>query len=142
MTIGGENGLDAMGGLIFNVMGAFAQFERDLISDRTKQALQAKIQQGIKLGKPCTISEETKEKIREARKYQKNTNKGTKWSEESRKRMSQSVTGRKHTNETKQKQSKALIGIAKPKLKCPHCGKEGGAPQMKQWHFDNCINRK
>lgn len=64
LTIGGENGLDAMGGLIFNVMGAFAQFERDLISDRTKQALQAKKAQGIKLGKPCTISEETKAEIR------------------------------------------------------------------------------
>lgn len=23
----------------------------------------------------------------------------------------------------------------------PHCGKEGGAPQMKQWHFDNCKRK-
>ena len=34
-------------------MGAFAQFERDLISDRTKQALQAKKQNGQTLGKKC-----------------------------------------------------------------------------------------
>ena len=25
---------------------------------------------------------------------------------------------------------------------CPHCNKEGGAPQMKRWHFDNCKSIK
>lgn len=29
----------------------------------------------------------------------------------------------------------------KPKLKCPHCEKIGGAPQMKRHHFDNCKLR-
>ena len=38
LSVGG-NGLDAMGALLFNVMSAFAQFERDIIADRTKQAL-------------------------------------------------------------------------------------------------------
>ena len=52
LTIGGNHGLDAMGALIFNIMGAFAQFERDLISDRTIQALNAKREQGVKLGRP------------------------------------------------------------------------------------------
>lgn len=43
LTIGGDNGdLDAMGALVFNIMGAFAQFERDMIADRTKMALRAK----------------------------------------------------------------------------------------------------
>ena len=42
LTIGGDNGLDAMGALVFNIMGAFAQFERDIIADRTKMALRAK----------------------------------------------------------------------------------------------------
>ena len=51
ITVGG-NGLDAMSQLVFNIMGAFAQFERDLISDRTKQSLQAKKAQGIRLGTP------------------------------------------------------------------------------------------
>ena len=55
LTIGGENGLDAMGALIFNIMGAFAQFERDLISDRTKQALKALKEQGVVLGRPNKI---------------------------------------------------------------------------------------
>ena len=59
ITVGGK-GMDAMTGLIFNIMGAFAQFERDLISDRTKQALTAKKEQGVVLGKPRTdVAEET-----------------------------------------------------------------------------------
>lgn len=52
LSIGSGSGLDAMGQLIFNVMGAFAQFERDLISDRTKQALSAKRENGVILGRP------------------------------------------------------------------------------------------
>lgn len=59
ITVGGT-GMDALTSLIFNVMGAFAQFERDLISDRTKQGLQAKKEQGVILGKPKTeIADET-----------------------------------------------------------------------------------
>lgn len=29
-------------------------------------------------------------------------------------------------------------GIPREKSKCIHCGKEGGSPQIKQWHNDNC----
>ena len=68
ITIGGGEGLDAMGALIFNIMGSFAQFERDLISDRTKQTLQAKKEQGIVLGAPRVYDDETVAKIREMRK--------------------------------------------------------------------------
>ena len=54
LTVGGgeEN---AMNSLIFNVMGAFAQFERDLLSDRTKQGLQARrelLGDAFKIGHP------------------------------------------------------------------------------------------
>jgi DNA invertase Pin-like site-specific DNA recombinase len=63
LTIGGNNGLDAMGALIFNIMGAFAQFERDLISDRTKQALSAKKEMGVVLGKPKTFTDEQRERV-------------------------------------------------------------------------------
>lgn len=42
LTIGGANNNDAMATLIFNIMGSFAQFERDLIADRTKQGLKAR----------------------------------------------------------------------------------------------------
>jgi hypothetical protein len=32
-------------------------------------------------------------------------------------------------------------GIPRAKLTCPHCNKIGGAPQMNQWHFDNCKQK-
>lgn len=64
ITVGG-NGLDAMSQLVFNIMGAFAQFERDLISDRTKQSLQAKKAQGVRLGTPPKHNQEIRLAIRE-----------------------------------------------------------------------------
>lgn len=49
----------SMTNLIFNIMGAFAQFERDLIADRTRETLQAKKEQGIILGRPTNnVSDE------------------------------------------------------------------------------------
>lgn len=66
ITVGG-NGMDAMNSLIFNIMGAFAQFERDLIADRTKQALQAKKKAGVRLGKPTTYGVDIYPKIIELR---------------------------------------------------------------------------
>lgn len=33
-------------------------------------------------------------------------------------------------------------GIPQEKISCPHCRKVGGLPQMKQWHFDNCKEKK
>lgn len=63
LSIGGENGTDAMSALVFNIMGSFAQFERDLIADRTRQALAAKKEQGIELGRPKTIPEEIRHRV-------------------------------------------------------------------------------
>ncbi|MCT7464559.1 recombinase family protein [Aliarcobacter cryaerophilus] len=53
-----------------NIFSAFAQLERDLISKRTKEALQARKEKGIKLGKPVgtiqgSIYDKDKEKIKE-----------------------------------------------------------------------------
>ena len=43
LTIGGNDGSEsAMSALVFNIMGSFAQFERDLIADRTKQGIKAR----------------------------------------------------------------------------------------------------
>ena len=33
-------------------------------------------------------------------------------------------------------------GIPKPKITCPHCGKEGGNSLMTRYHFDNCKNKE
>lgn len=51
------------------------------------------------------VSEETKSKIREKRKYQKNTRKGQKCTEEQRQRMSESAKGKKLSDDTKKKVS-------------------------------------
>lgn len=40
------------GKLLFTVLGAIGQFERDTISDRTKETLRAKQKQGMILGRP------------------------------------------------------------------------------------------
>ena len=58
LTIGGDNNNDAMATLIFNIMGSFAQFERDLIADRTKQGLKARREM---LGDKFKIGREKKE---------------------------------------------------------------------------------
>lgn len=63
LTIGNGKGLDAMGALIFNIMGAFAQFERDLTADRTRQALAAKKAQGVTLGRPRTIDNNMRDMV-------------------------------------------------------------------------------
>lgn len=47
-----SNGMDAVSNLFFMIMAAMAQFERDLISQRTKEGLQAKKENGVKLGQP------------------------------------------------------------------------------------------
>lgn len=82
------------------------------------------------------------QKIKEARKKQV-------ISKETRIKMSQTRKGRKLTWDTKnltpeanEKRSKALKDISKPKFQCPHCGRTGGNPAMKRWHFDNCKEKK
>ena len=75
-------------------------------------------------------------------------NKDTKASDISRQRQSKSRLGNKirlgipHTEETKrlisERTSLALRGVKKNRITCPHCAKEGGAGNMKRYHFDFC----
>jgi hypothetical protein len=123
---------------------------------------------GRKLG--STMPAEAKEKIRRAnlgKTYSAETNskKGAKkenhWtyniprSNEVKEKLRYANLGKTYSAETNKKKSDATKGIPKteqhkanmrkpkPLIVCPHCGKEGGAPQMKQWHFNNCkIVRK
>ena len=48
-----------------NVLATFAQFERKLIGQRTKDALQEKKRQGVKLGRPFVIPDNVVEEIQE-----------------------------------------------------------------------------
>ncbi|WP_081773107.1 recombinase family protein [Bacillus sp. EB01] len=47
----------AMGKFFFRMMGAIAELERDIISERTKEQLAAKKKSGIKLGRPRVDAE-------------------------------------------------------------------------------------
>jgi DNA invertase Pin-like site-specific DNA recombinase len=51
-----------------NVLATFAQFERRLISQRTRDALAIKRSQGVRLGRPPTLEVATVRRIRAARK--------------------------------------------------------------------------
>lgn len=50
-----------------NVMATFAQFERRLIGQRTREALEAKRAEGVRLGRPPAIAPELAERIRAER---------------------------------------------------------------------------
>ena len=50
-----------------NVLATFAQFERRLISQRTREALAIKKAQGVRIGRPRTISLEVVERIKRER---------------------------------------------------------------------------
>ena len=61
------------GEALANVLAVFAQLERRLIGQRTREALEVKKRQGVRLGRPRTLPEEVRERIvaarREGRSY-------------------------------------------------------------------------
>jgi DNA invertase Pin-like site-specific DNA recombinase len=65
----------SQGKLLFNIMGAMAEFERDLVSERTKDGLQHAKSKGIKLGKRPGLGRENKNKLRAAQMMYQNESK-------------------------------------------------------------------
>ncbi len=62
-----ENWLDtttAHGRLLFTMFAGLAQFERDLISERTRESLRAKKEAGVKLGRPRVDDEQLEKAVR------------------------------------------------------------------------------
>ena len=57
----------AEGQLVFNIFGSFAQFERDLIRERTRAGLEAARARGRKGGRRQVLSESKKKEIRNLR---------------------------------------------------------------------------
>jgi DNA invertase Pin-like site-specific DNA recombinase len=53
----------ASGKLQFQIIASFAEFERNIISERTKEALQAVKKRGQKLGRPFVLNQHQKELI-------------------------------------------------------------------------------
>ena len=62
-----QQGLDtstASGRMMFSVFGALAEYERELIRERTLIGQQRARAKGVKFGRPRTITENTKQAIR------------------------------------------------------------------------------
>jgi DNA invertase Pin-like site-specific DNA recombinase len=55
------------GEMMASVMATFAQFERRLIGQRTRDALAQRKLDGVVLGRPRTMSSDTRERIRRER---------------------------------------------------------------------------
>lgn len=66
-------------------------------------------------------------------------NGGLIFTENHRQKLSKAKKGKPPNNKGKPSKQK---GIKLKTITCPNCGKEGGYPQMKRWHFDNCKERK
>lgn len=98
-----------------------------------------------------TVSDETKSKIRIAKKNNPTVpwNKGkfqeyTIFTEEYKEELSIKYTsennpfyGKQHTDDFKNKQRETQ----KLQIKCPYCDKMGAMRIMKRWHFDNCKHK-
>lgn len=55
------------GRLLFHVLGAIGEFERDLIGERTRAGLAAARRQGARLGRPSVVDVRTRARIRRLR---------------------------------------------------------------------------
>jgi DNA invertase Pin-like site-specific DNA recombinase len=55
----------AIGRLLFQQLGAFAEFERNLIRERSIAGQQAAIARGIKVGRPSTLTKAEKKEVRD-----------------------------------------------------------------------------
>lgn len=49
--------------------------------------------------------------------------------------------GKKQSDATRLLKSKLMTGKKHPLVTCPHCGREGGASNMKRYHFTNCQRK-
>ena len=58
----------ALGKMFFQIAASFAEYERALISERTKAGLQAARARGAKMGRPHALTEEQKETARKLHK--------------------------------------------------------------------------
>ena len=42
---------------------------------------------------------------------------------------------------TEERDRLRTVALSRPKIKCPHCDKQGQAGLMHRWHFDNCKRK-
>lgn len=59
----GTNGIDPMNKLLLHLLGAFNEFERNLIAERVHEGMQASKLKGTKLGRPQVIEESIRKSV-------------------------------------------------------------------------------
>lgn len=59
-----DNGLNPMNKFIFQLFGAFAEFEKSLIAERVKAGMHASKAKGTKLGSPTKLTQEQEESFK------------------------------------------------------------------------------
>ena len=72
MKFQGENQSDSLQTLLFNVLGSFAQFERDLIVERTTEGRERAKRQGKHIGRPAQPVQQVKRALKLYRERQTN----------------------------------------------------------------------
>lgn len=92
-----------------------------------------------KVSKPEDWTKERKENIsRGIKRFYENggyIERTEKW----KRNISESLKGKiSHPEERRKRIGDKMRGISQEKIICPHCGKEGGKPIMKRFHFENC----
>jgi hypothetical protein len=88
------------------------------------------------------VSEETRRKISEAKKgKQVAHNKGVPMSEEQKQKLREKMTGRKVDPEVLARRVKSQTGQRRPKIHCPHCGRDIAAGWYHR-HGANCSGIK
>ena len=65
LALGGVDLTSSAGTMTMNVLNAVAQFERDLLIERTQSGLKRAKSEGKTLGRPSTLSEKQKQDVRE-----------------------------------------------------------------------------
>jgi putative DNA-invertase from lambdoid prophage Rac len=65
LALGGVDLTSSAGTMTMNVLNAVAQFERDLLIERTQAGLQRAKAEGKRLGRPPALSEQQKALVRE-----------------------------------------------------------------------------
>ncbi len=66
LQLGGADLTSASGQLMMTVIGAMAQFERDLLIERTQAGLERAKAEGATLGRPATLDDDQREAVRMA----------------------------------------------------------------------------
>jgi len=65
LALGGADLTSSSGTMTIKVLNAVAQFERDLLIERTQSGLKRAKSEGKTLGRPSTLSEEQKQGVRD-----------------------------------------------------------------------------